>query len=247
MKRVRDLHAIGCNDCQIARITGIPRGTIRAWLYPRYVPRPGSKQGRICFRCDDPPVPAPREYSYLLGLYLGDGCLSPSGREGFRLRIVQDQRYVNLIEECERVILAMGPRSVHYCRAVGCVEIGSNWKHWIHLLPQHGPGPKWRRRIVLEPWQREVVADEPKQFLRGLIHSDGCRTTNVVHRTWQGRRVRYAYPRYFFSNASDDIRMLFTDACDLLGLRWTQTNARVVAVSRSSDVAFLDTFIGPKS
>ena len=30
-------------------------------------------------------------------------------------------------------------------------------------------------------------------------------------------------------------------------LLWTQTNARTIAVSRRADVAFLDTFIGPKS
>ena len=55
------------------------------------------------------------------------------------------------------------------------------------------------------------------------------------------------YPRYSFSNASDDIRRIFTDTCELLGLRWTRMNARNVAVSRRADVQFLDRFIGPKA
>ena len=33
-------------------------------------------------------------------------------------------------------------------------------------------------------------------FIRGLIHSDGCRVTNKV---WGGK---YEYPRYFFTNHS---------------------------------------------
>jgi hypothetical protein len=40
---------------------------------------------------------------------------------------------------------------------------------------------------------------------------------------------------------------VFTDTCDQLGVHWTRMNARNVAISRQRDVAFLDTFIGPKS
>ena len=49
-----------------------------------------------------------------------------------------------------------------------------------------------------------------------------------------------------FSNMPDDIRTMFTDACDALGLHWTQTNHRNIAISRRDDVAFLDGFLGPK-
>jgi hypothetical protein len=40
---------------------------------------------------------------------------------------------------------------------------------------------------------------------------------------------------------------MFANVCDSLGVHWTRTNARTIAVSRKADVAFLDTFIGPKS
>jgi hypothetical protein len=33
---------------------------------------------------------------------------------------------------------------------------------------------KHERPIVLEPWQRELVAATPWALLRGLIRSDGC-------------------------------------------------------------------------
>jgi hypothetical protein len=49
-----------------------------------------------------------------------------------------------------------------------------------------------------------------------------------------------------FKNASGDILTIFTDALDLLGVHWTQTNARTISVARRDDVAFLDSFVGPK-
>lgn len=56
----------------------------------------------------------------------------------------------------------------------------------------------------------------------------------------------WRHPRYAFSNLSQDIRMIFVNACDLLGLRWT-TSGRTVYVSRKDDVRKMDLFIGPKA
>jgi hypothetical protein len=87
-----------------------------------------------------------------------------------------------------------------------------------------------------------MVHEQPQQFLRGLIHSDGCRFTNRVR---VGGKV-YEYPRYNFTNASDDIRSLFTSTCDLLGVEWRRMNARNISVARRQSVALLDCFVGPK-
>jgi hypothetical protein len=114
-------------------------------------------------------------------------------------------------------------------------------KLWLIAFPQHGPGRKHERAIVLEPWQREIVSRYPAEFVRGLIHSDGCRTTNRFRTTLpSGRVAEYAYGRYFFSNLSADIRGLFGDACDALGVHWTLSNPRNVSVSRRRSVALLD-------
>lgn len=84
-------------------------------------------------------------------------------------------------------------------------------KHWTCLFPQYGPGRKHHRRIALEPWQETVVCMEPQLFLRGLIHSDGCR----VVANDRGRPST----RYHFSNRSEDINQLFCAALDRLGIR----------------------------
>jgi hypothetical protein len=110
------------------------------------------------------------------------------------------------------------------------------------LFPQHGPGAKHLRPIELVGWQMEVVCEQPEQFLRGLIHSDGCRFTNRVRVSGK----TYAYPRYNFTNASGDIRGLFTSTCERLGIAWRQMNARNISIARHESVTRLDSFIGPK-
>ena len=55
----------------------------------------------------------------------------------------------------------------------------------------------------------------------------------------------YSYPRYFF-NESADIRAIFCEYCELLNLRWTQSNRRNISISHRDSVARLDSFVGPK-
>jgi hypothetical protein len=126
------------------------------------------------------------------------------------------------------------------------VEAGS--KLWPELFPQMGPGRKHERLIVLEPWQRGIVERHTWQFVRGLIHSDGCRTMNRFKTRLPSRRVaEYAYPRYFFSNLSAEIRGRFCESCEQLGLRWTQSNHRNISISHRTSVALLDEHVGPKA
>jgi len=39
-------------------------------------------------------------YAYLLGLYLGDGCIATHPRGVYKLRIFQDNKYTSLIRQC---------------------------------------------------------------------------------------------------------------------------------------------------
>ncbi len=72
--------------------------------------------------------------------------------------------------------------------------------------------------------------------MRGLIHSDGSRFTNpVVHR---GRRYRYR--GYFFANESSDIRRIFCEHLDLLGIAWRPAGRRNISIARREAVARLD-------
>jgi hypothetical protein len=212
----------------------VPRRTVADWVEgrtPRHVaPTASSPQGGEL----------PTSYTYLLGLYLGDGCLSPHPRGVFKLRITLDKRYPGVVAECEGAMGEVMPASRVCIRMTpdNCFEVYSYSKRWPLLFPQHGAGKKHLRPIVLEEWQRELVACSPHLLLRGLIHSDGCRFINTG-RAW-------SHPRYAFSNRSTDILAIFCDACDHMGVRWT-TAPHTVYVSRKADVARLDEVIGPKA
>jgi hypothetical protein len=83
-----------------------------------------------------------------------------------------------------------------------------------------------------------LVHRENEAFIRGLIHSDGCR---VVANDGGRRSVRY-----HFSNRSEDIKGLFCAALDRLQIHWTRPPDRQIAVYRQADVSRLDRFIGQK-
>jgi hypothetical protein len=184
-------------------------------------------------------------YVYLLGVYLGDGMLSRQANGVWRLRVFQDQRYKQLISWCDAAMREVtGGNAVSHLQKLGCIEMVSCWKHWNCLFPQHGVGPKHLRRIQLEAWQRSLVERFPHGFLRGLIHSDGCRAMNNVR---GANGDRYEYPRYFFTNHSADIRELFVWACGLIGVDCRPNNRWNISVARRASVAILDEFIGPKS
>jgi hypothetical protein len=245
IRRVRSLAVAGRNASQIARATGIPRSTVRDWL------RPAAKTERpranLCTKCGHPPHAFDRlpesEYAYLLGMYLGDGVISRHRRDVYRLRIVNDMRYTAITAECAQAMRAVMPTSrvliQTWVGGARQAEISSYSKAWPCLFPQHGPGLKHTRRIELAWWQETIVDRHPEAFIRGLIHSDGCRVLNRVN----GKD----YPRYFFTQVSTDIRELFCRSCRQLGIRYTFNKWKEVSVAQANSVAILDAIVGPKS
>jgi hypothetical protein len=237
---VRELISAGINDCAIARQTGIPRRTVRDWRTKSPVlPRSQSASSACAIDHDFSALP-PTAYCYLLGLYLGDGCISRNGR-AWLLRITLDSRYPAIITRCRDVIDILMPSQCAGAlrRSDNCTEVYLYSKHWPCLLPQHGPGKKHLRPIKLEPWQEVLVKKAPEEFIRGLIDSDGCRVVA------NDRGVKSV--RYHVSNRSDDIRGLFCAALDELGIPWTRPRWFEVAVYRKAAVARLDEFVGPKA
>ncbi len=245
---VRQLLAAGMNDCAISRTTGIPRTTVLDW---RRRPPQRLVPPLDCTSHDFSNLPSP-EYAYLLGLHLGDGCISRM-RRVWRLRIALDTKYPGIIESCRNAIDAVMPgQRAHIAPQNGnyvIVELYS--KHWPCVFPQHGPGRKHLRPIVLEPWQQAHVDAATEDFVRGLIHSDGCRVVA------NDRGV--ASVRYHFTNHSTDIRNLFCAALDKLGIPCNQNSRYMIAeliprslrscppIYRKAATARLDEFIGPKA
>ncbi|MFE7124722.1 transcriptional regulator [Streptomyces sp. NPDC057617] len=233
----------------VSKQTGISRAAIRSWQ-SRVEPLPRmAAQARPCPRClPEPGTPADSaSYTYLLGLYLGDGCISAHRSGGHYLRIACADAWPGLIEMCRAAIAAVRPEDrVYVLQKQGCVMVTGYGRHWPCLFPQYGPGKKHHRPIVLEPWQQRIVHAHPWELLRGLIHSDGCRVTNWTSRTVAGEKKRYEYPRYFFSNLSADVLRLYTNTLDAVGVAWRRANAKNISVAQRASVALMDAHIGAK-
>jgi hypothetical protein len=232
------LVGLGVNDCEIARQLGIARTTVRDWRRPTYV----SRRGR-CPRCWQRVrrlVFTDADYAELLGLYLGDGHISQSARTQ-RLRLFLDSRYRTIVDETEALLRRCFPQN-----PVGRVLFHDGAEVVLHvycghlscLFPQHGPGKKHDRAILLESWQQSLVSAAPWAFLRGCIRSDGCVFVN--------RSGPYEYLSYGFSNYSADILDLVEATCLAQGMR-PRRYAKAIRLNRREDVARLLEQVGVKS
>ncbi|HEY0890194.1 MAG TPA: transcriptional regulator [Nocardioides sp.] len=239
----------GMRDVDNAALHGVAVKTIRRWR--RLYQRRGQTRGQRhvdppCPRCGDGPL-ATAEYAELLGWYLGDGHISRGRRDVYNLHVYNDRRYADDNDRLKVLMRTVKPDGRPHTRLVpGAVITTISWKHWTCLFPQHGPGRKHERPIVLEDWQRMIVETHPAAFLRGLFHSDGCRANNWTQRIVAGRPKRYDHPRWQFTNNSADIRELCCWALDLLDIPWRQSNWKTISVSRRPAVARLDELIGLK-
>jgi hypothetical protein len=240
------LFAEGLSDREIARRTGISRTTIQHWRsdgFPHAQRRGGHRATRFW-------RPArPESYCYLLGIYLGDGYVGHVDRSPV-LEISLDPRYPGIVAECLSAIWTVfqvrGRVSTRRTGIGRSIRIAAGSGALPLAFPQHGPGKKHERPISLVTWQQDLVDLLPRPFLRGLIHSDGSRVINRFSVQLRGGPCEYAYPRYFFTNLSGDIRDLFCASCDRLGIRWTQSSPKNISVADRAGVALLDTFVGPK-
>lgn len=240
----------GTPDAENAARHGISVKTIRRWRLEYQVrgrSRGQAHTSAACPQCQGGTLDD-GAYAELLGWYLGDGHIVEGRRGVFSLQIYNDQQYVEDNERLLGLIRAVKPNGRPHSRhKTGCVVTTAAWKHWPCLFPQHGPGRKHTRPIVLDTWQQEIVARHAAGFLRGLFHSDGCRAKNWTRRTLSTGEVRrYEYPRWQFSNRSSDIRLLCCRALDAVGVPWRRSNDVTISVSTCVAVARLDELIGPK-
>lgn len=183
-------------------------------------------------------------YAYLLGVYLGDGYIIQHARTT-ALKVALDVSYPGIVNEAARAIGSVRGHEPHIVRDRdrAMVLITSYWRGWPCLFPQAGPGRKHTREIVLSGWQASIVRDHPGPLLRGLIHTDGWRGENHV----RARGRSYTYPRYQFSNRSSEIRQIFCNACDALGVEWRPWGRWNISVARRAAVETLDLHVGLKT
>ncbi len=100
IQAVLELKNRGLSASAIAGQLGVPRSTVRDWIVGRLptvrMPEMYCLDFEGSFRNW---TALPRSYVYLLGLYLGDGCISPHDRGVYKLRLTLDAAYPKIIAE----------------------------------------------------------------------------------------------------------------------------------------------------
>jgi Homeodomain-like domain len=237
--RALELAAAGVNDCEIARRLGIARTTVRDW---RRMPYEKSRDTATCPRCERASRQmefADGDYAELLGIYLGDGCISRQGRT-WQLRISLDSRHTFILSEIDGLLRRCFPGHKVGRTAAHEGRCSIPWVYSSHLpclFPQHGLGKKHERLIRLEPWQEVLVTASPWRFLRGCIWTDGC---SFINRTGP-----YEYLSYDFANLSQGILDLFAHASDLVGVEYRRYE-RSIRIYRRASVALMEEHVGLK-
>jgi hypothetical protein len=249
--KVLELYNLGMNNSKISRETGIPRSTVIDIVNHKYTKVSGKPP--IKFNANDLSEEQKEAYSYILGQYLGDGCIDLCKKGVWRIRISSDYKYPNIIKEIKDKFIILLPKNkplsniVMYGDKPSCDQVTVYSKQLIDMFPQHGNGKKHNRRIFLTDWQKSIVDRYTKSFLRGLIHSDGSRF-------FAKQDQRY---RYQFTNCSEDIISIYKEYMDKLNIHnftckksikgLMTRHAYNVFTSKASSVDFLDSFIGPKT
>jgi hypothetical protein len=128
----------------------VPRRTIADWgrgQWPRRTVSGEVGLAPACQACGQRAhdfTALPDHYVYLLGAYLGDGCISRHPRGVFRLRIVLDARYPGIVDEVRRAMTAVMPKNPaslltrNHINAEGetyasCVEVSSYSRAWVYV------------------------------------------------------------------------------------------------------------------
>ena len=179
----------GGNKKSISRKYNIPRSTIRYWHETKDI----KKEGKIEISNIDP-----ISYSYILGVYLGDGHIDKMKRT-YRLRIALDSRQDLVIEECAKNLEILFPSNkikIDKIKNTNSVIIKVYSSCLPTIFPQYGKGAKHNRNIILTDEQEKIIIND--KLMLGLFHTDGSFFV-----------VNGKYPRYQFTNKSKQILDIF--------------------------------------
>ncbi|TXG77042.1 hypothetical protein E6Q11_03455 [Candidatus Dojkabacteria bacterium] len=215
---------------QIAKELGVGESTVFYWKQnnfttgTRTISTTKEDIINICKSC------APY-YVYILGCYLGDGCISQFPRTK-KLEIFSGSAHPSIIDDQIRSLnILFNQNKVNSIKhpSYNMYTITVYNKSLDQYFPQHGQGKKHDRNILLTDWQTELVEEHTDCFIKGLIATDGClfNASNRIKK--DGSKTDL--PSYQFTNKSMDIINLYTSSLDRLGIHYTKVHKKSGAVN----------------
>lgn len=206
----------GKNKCEISRITGIHRATLRDWILDN---QKGIIKSAYQHNTEEylneflQSEERRKSYSFVLGLYLCDGHISQYKTHRVAcIRMINDFKYPKNTSEWADNLQILFPENKINIRKLkmNAVEVKTYSKKLPTLFPQIGKGAKHKRKLTFTNWQMDIIKQYPKDFIRACIQSDG----SIYNATTKGR----IYKRYNFTNASEDIIDLFLYSLKEIGI-----------------------------
>ena len=124
-------------------------------------------------------------------------------------------------------------------------------KHWPCLFPQHGPGQEARARDHARSHGNRRSSTPTLGSSSGVSSTPtAAGSSNWTTRLVRGEQKRYEYPRYFFTNKSDDIRQAVHRHARPRSASSGQSSPGQRPVQHlrrpQASVALMDTHVGPK-
>lgn len=183
-----------------------------------------------------------KEYSFILGLYLGDGCITENGRNetSYKLRISQDNKYPKVVNTIQTKLSEFFGKESKLVENKGCFHITIYDKYLPYYLPQHGKGFKHDRDVKLNEFQRKII--DYRELMKGLWLSDGS--------FYIARIRKYKYERYNFTNKSLDIIELFEKCLEIEGVNYSKrlkpNNIWIIEIQNKKGVENLKSILGTK-
>ena len=259
--KVMKLKSEGMRICDIVRITGLGRSCISNWINreskPKFTSSLELTSNPIEFlqslnrNIDDSLRNS--TYSFILGLYLGDGCIARNTRTK-QLSIALDKKYHTLNEYViESFNVLFGKPALIVDRSVNrgqkfmsnSINVRYSSTNLGLIFPHEGVGAKHLRKIELTEWQTGII--DPIGIVKGLIYSDGSYFYNKQNNSFN----------YNFANSSEDIINILEHYLQKIGIVYNKNVKRSlgakatvlkihVNVNRKSDVAKLHSLIGDK-
>ena len=220
----------GKSKVEISKLTSIPRGTITDWTLNK-IDLTTSKQrietNPLTILSDENKIQA---YVYLLGSYLGDGCITqPQSNRAAKLRITCDNKQPYVIQsnlEAIKILFPNNTPSIQAHQTGNCSIVGVYSSNLYSLFPQakKGGGNKNTRDVSLVDWQLPLVKGRETYLLKGLFHSDGS--------FFKGNKKYY---RYQFTNTSLDIINIIKNCLSVLKIQYCLTQTQPLPLKINSN------------
>lgn len=255
IQQALELRASGCKLAEIANLLEFDRTTVRKWFQkfdatgelPETRERPTEVSEILA-------TAKLRElYSRLFGIYLGDGCISKTGRpEGrtYQLCITSHAKQDRVVSQTEEALAAIFPYSKirRELREPNTLKIAIESTQVPCLFPQRGPGLKWQRRLAMAAWQEAIVREYPEEFVKGLYLTDGCRRLTAKKAMFDGTTT-LKYPIWLFKQRSPEITNWLRWALNLCGVEYGDVKADKAAFTfsiKTISLGKMDSIVGSK-